>query len=43
MYQLIKKYYKMGLYTNDNLAKFVARGTITATQYKELTGGEYRK
>lgn len=43
MYQLIKRYYKMGLYTNDNLTKFVARGTITETQYKEITGEAYSK
>ena len=43
MYQLIKKYYKMGLYTNDNLAKFVTRGTITADQYREISGEDFSK
>lgn len=43
MYQLIKKYYKMGLYTKENVAKFVARGTLTEAQFQEITGEEYVK
>jgi uncharacterized XkdX family phage protein len=43
MYQLIKKYYKMGLYSNDSLAKFVARGTLTEAQYQKITGEKFSR
>ena len=43
MFQLIRKYYKMGLYTKDSVAKFVARGTLTEAQYREITGEDYSK
>ncbi len=43
MYQLIKRYYKMGLYTKESVAKFVVRGTLTEAQYREITGEEYVK
>lgn len=43
MYQLIRKYYSMGLYTKENVARFVARGTLTEAQYREITGEDYSK
>ena len=43
MYQLIRKYYNMGLYTKENVARFVDRGTLTEAQYREITGEDYSK
>lgn len=41
MFDLIAKYYRMSLYTKENVAAFVVSGTITPEQYKEITGDEY--
>lgn len=41
MYTKIKKFYDMGLYTKVQVAAFVAKGKITAAQYKEITGEDY--
>jgi len=43
MFQLIKKYYRMGLYTKAGVAAYVVRGTLTPEQYQEITGEEYSK
>ena len=43
MFKLIQKYYKLGLYTKENVAKFVARGTLNETQYEEITGEKFGK
>jgi len=37
----VKNYYKMGLYTADNLKLFVSVAYITAADFKELTGTDY--
>ncbi|MBS0936332.1 XkdX family protein [Lactiplantibacillus plantarum] len=36
MFEFIKMYYEMGLYTKDNLATFKAAAMITATEYDQL-------
>lgn len=41
MFDLISKYYRMGLYKKEDVAAFVVSGTITPEQYKEITGEEY--
>ena len=41
MYAKIKKFYNLGLYTKENVAKFVEKGIITAEQYEEITGEAY--
>ncbi len=43
MFKLIQKYYKLGLYTKENVAKFVARGTLSEAQYQEITGEKLGK
>ncbi|RIL72719.1 XkdX family protein [Staphylococcus devriesei] len=41
MAKWVIKYYKAGLYTNENMKTFVRCNWITSVQYKELTGTEY--
>jgi len=38
MFEFIKMYFAMGLYTTDDLATFKAVAMITADQYNQLTG-----
>lgn len=40
-FEIIKKYYDLHLFNNERVAKFVLDGSITAGQYKEITGEEY--
>lgn len=35
-YELIKSYYELGLFTNDDLDMFVSIGWLTEKQRKEL-------
>ena len=35
------RYYKMGLYNEEQFALFVKRGFVTEKEFKELTGVEY--
>ena len=43
MYEKIKRFYDLGLYTKAQVAVFVEKGKITAKQYKEITGEAYKK
>ena len=38
---IISEYYKLGLYTKDNVKVFVTAGWIKDTDYKQITGEEY--
>lgn len=38
MYEKIKKFYKMGLYSAEVVKKFADRGIISIEQYKEIVG-----
>ena len=40
MFKLVERYYRLGLYSKGDLAAYVIRGTITAAQYKMITGEE---
>ncbi|WAX23969.1 hypothetical protein [Latilactobacillus phage TMW 1.46 P2] len=40
MFDYIKEYYEMGLYTKDDLATFKVSGMITSDQYDQLIGGQ---
>lgn len=40
-YELLKKYYDMGIYNDENMKLFVACGWITSDEYKEITGSIY--
>lgn len=36
MFEKIKKFYEMGLYTAEQVYKFVEKGVITEQQYKDI-------
>lgn len=40
-YNLLKKYYDMGIYNDENMKIFVACGWLTAEEYQEITGSIY--
>ena len=39
--EMTKKNYNRGLWTDDMVAKLVAKGKLTTSDYKEITGKEY--
>lgn len=41
MFEKIKKFYNMKLYTKKQVADFVKKGVITAEQYGLITGEAY--
>lgn len=41
MNEKIKKWYAQGLWTKHMVANAVAKGVLTAAQYKEITGKSY--
>lgn len=42
MFAIVKRYYDKGIYSNEDVKKFVLAGKITPEQYKEITGEEYK-
>ena len=38
MFKLVKRYYDKGVYTKDDVMKFVTAGKITEDEYKEIVG-----
>ena len=40
-YNLLKRYYDMGIYNDENMKVFVACGWLTADEYQEITGSIY--
>lgn len=41
MFEVIKNYYKKGLYTDENVKVYVEAGTLSKAQYEEITGKPY--
>ena len=41
MYEKIKRFYNLKLYTRKQVRQFYDKGVITEEQYKEITGEEY--
>lgn len=41
MYEKIKRFYSLKLYTRKQVRQFCDKGVITEEQYKEITGEEY--
>lgn len=39
MFEKIKRFYELGLYTKEQVHKFVEKGVITEAQYAEIVGG----
>jgi uncharacterized XkdX family phage protein len=42
-YEICKRYYDQGIYTDDDLKKFVAKGKLTPEEYEEITGKKYKE
>ena len=41
MFELVKKYFDSGIYTNEDVKKFVLSGKITGEEYKEITNKDF--
>ena len=41
MFEKVKRFYDLGLYTAVEVAQFVKKGKLTPTQYEEITGQPY--
>lgn len=41
MFEKIKRFYNLKLYTDKHVRKFCEKGSITPDQYKEITGETY--
>lgn len=42
MFKIVKRYFDLGIYSAENVRKFVVTGKITESQYYEITGTEYQ-
>lgn len=43
MYEKIKKFYGLGLYTSEHVACFVEKGKLSELDYQEIVGQAYTK
>ncbi len=43
MFEKVKRFYDLGLYTKTQVAAFVLKGKLTAEQYTLITGDEYEE
>ena len=41
LFEKVKKYYRMRLYSKEQVAAFVIKGRLTAEQYEDITGEAY--
>lgn len=41
MFKVVKRYFDKGIYSKEDVAKFVSAGKLTAEEYKEITGESY--
>lgn len=41
MFSIVKRYYNNGIYSKEDVAKFVRANKITENQYEEITGEKY--
>ena len=41
MYERIKKYYALGVWSKERVKSAVEKGVITAQEYAEITGEDY--
>lgn len=41
MFEKVKKFYDLNLYTDAQVKQFVIKGKLTQEQYKEITGKDY--
>ena len=38
MFEKVKKFYELGLYSKDQVWQFVVKGKLTEEQYREIVG-----
>lgn len=41
MFDRVKKFFDLKLYSNEQVAQFVRKGKLTAKEYKAITGEKY--
>ena len=41
MFEKIRKFYRLRLYSKEQVAQYVVKGVITAAQYEQITGEPY--
>jgi len=41
MFEKVRKFFEMGLYSAETVAAFVRKGKITAEEYEKITGEAY--
>lgn len=42
-FNTVKRYYKKGWYTVEDVAKFVRQGDLSAEEFEEITGEPYEE
>lgn len=42
MFKIVKRYYDHGIYSADDVSKFVSANKLTAEEYKQITGLDYK-
>ena len=42
MFKIVKRYYDKGIYSKEDVSKFVAAGKITQEEYTLITGDPYK-
>lgn len=43
MFEKVKHFYDLGLYTKEQVAMFVRKGKLTAEEYELITGEAYKE
>lgn len=43
MFERVKHFYDIGLYTKEMVRQFVAKGKLTPAEYEEITGEAYEE
>ena len=41
MFKIVKRFYESGIYTSDDVSRFVMSGKLTAEEYREITRLDY--
>lgn len=42
MYEKVKRFYDLGLYSREQVAVFVEKGKLTPGEFRKITGEEYK-